>query len=84
MVLRVGVATDDNARVLAGEWVEALEVVFDKMCADWDAKEERGENADDGYYHPRKGARHLNPAFDLTSSGTTGAAQPVPSPPFRA
>lgn len=56
---------------LGREWVEALEVVFDKMCADWDAKEERGENADDGYYHPRKGARHLNPAFDLTSSGTT-------------
>eukprot|EP00286_Rhodomonas_abbreviata_P020021 CAMPEP_0181294536 /NCGR_PEP_ID=MMETSP1101-20121128/3655_1 /TAXON_ID=46948 /ORGANISM="Rhodomonas abbreviata, Strain Caron Lab Isolate" /LENGTH=434 /DNA_ID=CAMNT_0023399205 /DNA_START=228 /DNA_END=1529 /DNA_ORIENTATION=+ len=59
------------APFLGEQWVEALENVFDRMCKEW-AETQEGPDADDtGFYHPRSGERHLNPAFDLTSSGTT-------------
>ena len=61
----------------AEKWVEAVYDAFLRKKAVWEKEADNGgeSGALDEWGTPaRMGERHLNPAFDLTASGTAGAA----------
>ncbi len=59
------------------KWVEAVYEAFKKKKEVWEKEQQEGhtdEALDEWGTAARMGERHLNPAFELTASGTGGAA----------